>query len=57
MGKINMENKILKITISKTSLGNMDYMQIMSEDMVSINIVLIAEKIEIHDARNKKEKK
>jgi len=57
MGKINMENKILKITISKTSLGNMDYMQIMSEDMVSINIVLIAEKIEIHDVRNKKEKK
>ena len=41
----------LNATISKTSNGKQDYLQIVSEDMVSVNIVLIADKIEIKDHR------
>jgi hypothetical protein len=41
----------LYVTVSKTSKGDQDYMQIMSSDMTSINIVLIAGRIEIKDAR------
>lgn len=43
----------LHITISKTRQGNQDYLQIMSDDLVSVNIVLIANKIEVQDARKK----
>lgn len=42
----------LEVTISKTRDGLGDYMQIMSEDFTSINIVLIAGKIDVHDVRN-----
>lgn len=41
----------LNVTISKTSDGKDDYMQIMSEDMITTNIVLVAKKIEVEDAR------
>ena len=41
----------LNATISKTSNGKQDYLQVISEDMVSVNIVLIADKIEIKDHR------
>ncbi len=45
----------LKISVSKTADGTKDYLQIMSDDMFSTNIVLIADKITINDARPKEE--
>ena len=47
---------ILNVTITKTSTGMADYIQIMSDDQVSVNIVLVAEKIEVKDHRKPKEK-
>jgi len=44
------------VTITKTSDGKQEYMQIISADQFSINIVLIGE-FELKDARPKKEKK
>ena len=41
----------LNVTITKTSTGMADYIQIMSDDQVSVNIVLVAEKIEVKDHR------
>ena len=41
----------LNIMISKTSRGDKDYLQIMSEDMFSVNIVLISEEITVEDER------
>lgn len=41
----------LNILISKTANKKMDYLQIMSEDLTSVNIVLIAEKIVVDDKR------
>ena len=46
----------LNVTITKTSTGMADYIQIMSEDQVSVNVVLVAEKIEVKDYRKPKEK-
>ena len=46
-----MEFEKLNLTIIKTTTGTMDYLQITSEDQLSINIVLIAEKIELKDYR------
>ena len=43
LGKIN-------ITISKNTMGK-DYVQIMSDDQISVNIVLNAEEIEVEDKR------
>jgi hypothetical protein len=43
--------KKLKLTVTKTSDGANEYVQIMSADQFSVNIVLIAEHIEILDAR------
>ena len=45
-----METK-LNVTISKTSDGESDYLQIMSPDMLSINIVLVATEIVVSDTR------
>ena len=45
-----MEKKLV-VTVTKTSNGLMDYIQIMSDDSVSVNIVLIADKIEVKDHR------
>jgi len=39
------------ITLSKTSSGNKEYFQIISQDMVTVNIVLIAEKFDLKDMR------
>lgn len=47
----------LTVVISKTADGKSDYMQIMSRDMISTNIVLVAPKIEVEDARKRKGKK
>ena len=43
----------LTITVTKTSDGMNEYVQIMSEDQFFINVVLIADKIVINDARPK----
>ena len=45
----------LTITIQKARDGR-DYVQIMSDDQISVNIVLIADKISISDFRNKEVK-
>ena len=42
----------LTVTITKTSDGSNDYIQIMSSDMISVNVVLVAGRIELQDARN-----
>lgn len=41
----------LTITVTKTSTGEHDYVQIMSGDQFSVNVVLIAGSIEIQDHR------
>jgi hypothetical protein len=43
-------NKVT-VQISKTSDGKKDYMQIMSEDYTSLNIVLVVDQIEVKDVR------
>lgn len=47
----------LKITISKTAQGDKDYLQVMSDDAFSVNVVLLADEIEILDTRKKGKKK
>lgn len=44
------EIKKLDVRVQKARNGK-DYLQIMSEDMVAVNIVLIADKIEVKDQR------
>lgn len=39
----------LTVTITKTADGKREYIQIMSEDMLSVNVVLVADSIEVHD--------
>ena len=41
----------LTITVTKTADGQREYVQIMSGDMFTVNVVLIADTIEIQDAR------
>ncbi len=41
----------IQITISRTADGSADYMQIISADQFSLNIVLISSRISIRDAR------
>lgn len=43
----------LKITITKTANGLHEYVQIMSDDQFAINVVLIADEIDVLDARPK----
>ena len=40
------------VTLSKTADGKNDYMQIVTDDQFAINIVLIADKIDVKDVRN-----
>lgn len=47
----------LTVTINPTADGTGAYMQIMSGDMFTVNIVLIAGEIEIKDTRKKGRKK
>jgi hypothetical protein len=46
----------LNVTITKTSIGDSDYIQIMSEDQVTVNIVFVAEKITVKDHRKKEDR-
>ena len=47
---------LLKVTLSQTSMGVGQYMQIISADQQTVNIVLIAERIEVLDVRESKPK-
>jgi len=47
-----MPEKKLNVTVTKTRNGTSDYIQIASDDQISINIVLIADKIEVKDHRS-----
>jgi len=42
----------LNVIIHKTANGKQDYIQIMSEDMFTVNIVLISEEVVVEDSRN-----
>lgn len=42
----------LKVTITKTANGLQDYIQIMSDDLMTTNIVLIADQIVVEDHRD-----
>jgi len=44
---------ILNVTITKTADGKQEYIQIMSGDMISVNIVLVADAIKVKDHRKK----
>jgi len=46
----------LKVAITKTANDKLDYIQIMSTDQLSINIVLVANHIDVQDRRIVKEK-
>jgi len=41
----------LKLTLSKTRDGQHDYLQIVSADQFALNIVLVADQIEVDDRR------
>jgi hypothetical protein len=43
----------LRITVTKTADGSADYVQILSGDQFALNIVLIANRIVVQDARTK----
>ncbi len=47
----------LKVQVSKTSDGKGEYLQLLSEDQLTINIVLVAQKVEIHDDRTRTKSK
>ena len=44
----------LTIQVTKTANGEQDYVQIMSGDMFTVNVVLIAQEIEVNDKREPK---
>lgn len=48
---VNATASTLNVTVSRTSDGLNDYLQIMSADMFAINVVLIAGRITIEDRR------
>ncbi len=41
----------LRVTVSKTSGGDKDYLQVLSDDQFSVNVVLIADEIVVEDLR------
>ena len=47
--------KKLTVTVTKTADGKQDYVQIMSDDMVAVNVVFVVEEIEVKDHRDKEE--
>ncbi len=44
----------INVTVSKASDGRQDYIQLMSDDMISVNIVLVADDVVMQDARPRK---
>ena len=47
---------ILTVTITKTADGKQDYIQIMSDDVISVNVVLVADSIKVEDHRKSRKK-
>ena len=47
---------ILNVTITKTADGKQDYIQIMSDDAISVNVVLVVDSIKVEDHRKPKKK-
>lgn len=41
----------LSITISPTTDGVREYIQILSDDATTVNVVLVVDKIDVHDVR------
>jgi hypothetical protein len=44
----------LTVTVSKTRNGKQDYLQVMSDDAVSVNVVLVADEVKVNDVRETK---
>ena len=42
---------ILNVTVTKTADGLQDYIQIMSDDVITVNVVLVADTIKVEDHR------
>lgn len=42
---------LVRITVTKTADGQREYMQILTADALSVNVVLVADRIEIQDCR------
>ena len=42
----------LHVTISKTRDGEHDYIQIISDDALTVNVVLVADEVKVQDARD-----
>lgn len=45
----------LIVTVTKTADGQQEYVQVMSSDQLTVNVVLIAKSIDIRDGRKRKE--
>lgn len=43
---------LVRVTITKTADGKREYIQLMSADQVSVNVVVVATKLEVQDSRN-----
>lgn len=43
----------LTVTVTKTARGDQDYIQVMSDDTISVNVVLVADAIIVNDMRSK----
>jgi hypothetical protein len=48
---VNKPIEALTVQVTKTADGEHEYLQILSADQFSINIVLIADRIEVRDGR------
>jgi hypothetical protein len=51
MTVLGMSDAVLNVQITKTADGRSEYLQIMSPDMLSLNIVLVAGTINVNDLR------
>lgn len=47
-----MQDKV-KLTISNTATGKGYYIQLMSEDQMSLNVVIVTKELEFRDRREK----
>ena len=52
-----MVDEVLRVTISRTADNKQDYIQVLSQDGIAVNVVLIAHEIIVFDARPKPKKK
>lgn len=48
---ISTAPNVLNVTITRTSDGLQEYIQVMHQDQVSVNVVLVADKIFVRDDR------